>query len=132
MPEKISLFLLSVFFGLGAFFSFYVAPTLFRVLERSQAGAVVERIFPVYFTLGIVLVGSALILGRKLGKPFLILGIINLTLLSLELFYMVPTMHKLKQENYQLFMRYHGVSMGLNLLILLFTFVKAILIILKR
>ena len=132
MSEKISLFLLSVFFGLGAFFSFYVAPTLFRVLERNQAGAVVEKVFPVYFGLGLILVALALLIGREIGKVFVILGIINLALLGLEFFYVVPTMHKLKQTNYQFFMKYHGVSMLINLLILLLTLTKAILIILKR
>ena len=132
MLEKLSLFLLSLFLGLGSFFSFYIAPTLFRVLERNQAGAVVEKIFPVYFGLGLILVTLALFLGRDSGKVFIFLGVINLALLGVEFFYVVPTMHKLKQVNYQLFMRYHGVSMGINLLILLFTFIKAILIILKR
>ncbi len=132
MSEKLSLFLISVFFGLGAFFSFYVAPILFRVLERNQAGAVVEKVFPVYFGLGLVLIAIALFIGRETGKLFIILGIINLALLGLEFFYIVPTMHKLKQTNYQLFMKYHGVSMGINLLILLLTLTKAILIILKR
>ena len=132
MSEKVSLFLLSVFFGLGAFFSFHVAPTLFRVLERNQAGAVVEKIFPIYFALGLIIVALALFIGRELGRLFIILGIINLALLGLELFYIVPTMHKLKQTNYQLFMKYHGVSMLINLLILLLTLGKAILIILKR
>ena len=132
MSEKLALFLISVFFGLGAFFSFYVAPILFKVLEKSQAGAVVERVFPIYFGLGLILVAIAVLVGKEVGKLFLILGIINLALLGLELFYMVPTMHKLKQVNYELFMKYHGFSMGINLLILLLTLTKAILIILKR
>ncbi len=132
MLEKISLFLLSVFLGLGAFFSFYVAPILFKVLERNQAGAVVEKVFPVYFGLGLILIAVTLFIGKEIGKAFVILGIINLALLCVEFFYIVPTMHKLKQTNYQLFMKYHGVSMGINLLILLLTLTKAILIILKR
>ena len=132
MSEKVSLFLLSIFLGLGSFFSFYIAPTLFRVLEKEQAGAVVEKIFPVYFGLGLILVGLSVFFGRGQGKIFLILGITNLLLLGFELFFMVPTMHKLKQTNYQLFLKYHGVSMGINLLILLLTLVKAVLIIIKR
>lgn len=132
MSEKLALFLISVFFGLGAFFSFYVAPTLFKVLEKNQAGAVVERVFPTYFGLGLILVAIALLVGKEVGKLFLILGITNLALLGLELFYIVPTLHKLKQVNYELFMKYHGISMGINLLILLLALAKAILIILKR
>jgi hypothetical protein len=50
--DKLLLFLNSAYLGLGAFFSFYVAPTLFKVLEKTEAGKVVERVFPVYFSLG--------------------------------------------------------------------------------
>jgi hypothetical protein len=40
--DKLLLFLNSAYLGLGAFFSFYVAPTLFKVLEKTEAGKVVE------------------------------------------------------------------------------------------
>jgi hypothetical protein len=47
--DKLLLFLNSAYLGLGAFFSFYVAPTLFKVLEKTEAGKVVERVFPCLF-----------------------------------------------------------------------------------
>ncbi|GAB6065033.1 DUF4149 domain-containing protein [Aquifex pyrophilus] len=132
MKEKLVISLLSFFLGLGSFFSFYVAPTLFRVLERQQAGAVVEKVFPVYFGIGILLVLISLIIGYSFGKLFTALALANLLLLFLEEFYIVPTMHSLKQTDYNLFMKYHGISMLINLLILLLTFVKIVILILKR
>ncbi|AAC06497.1 DUF4149 domain-containing protein [Aquifex aeolicus] len=132
MKEKLALALLSFFLGLGSFFSFYVAPTLFKVLERQQAGAVVEKVFPVYFGLGIILVGISLFLGRDSGKLFLSLGILNLLLLLLQEFIVIPKLHGLKATNYELFLKYHGVSMGINLAILLLTLGKVLILIFKR
>jgi len=132
MKEKFVLFLLSGFWGLGSFFSFYVAPTLFRVLERQLAGAVVEKIFPVYFGIGIFILLVSLAVGYSFGKLFTALALANLFLLFLEEFYIIPTMHSLKQTDYNLFMKYHGVSMAVNLLILLLTFVKIVILIFKR
>lgn len=47
--------LLSLVLWLGAivFFSFFVAPALFRVLGEAQAGKMVRAIFPRYYMLGI-------------------------------------------------------------------------------
>ncbi len=132
MKEKLTLILLSFYFGLGTFFSFYVAPTLFKVLERNQAGAVVEKVFPVYFGIGIVVVLISLILGKDFRKIFISLGVLNLILLLFEEFYIIPKMHHLKQTNYELFLKYHGISMAINLLILLLTLSKIGFIFLKR
>ncbi|HID66279.1 MAG TPA: DUF4149 domain-containing protein [Aquificaceae bacterium] len=132
LKEKLVLFLLSVFFGLGSFFSFYVAPTLFKTLEKSQAGTVVEKVFPVYFAIGLVLVLVSLILGFNFGKIFITLVVLNLILLLIQEFFIIPTAHTLKQTNYQLFLKYHGISMAINLGILILTFIKILILILKR
>ena len=65
---KFLLFLNSAYLGIGSFFSLFVAPNLFRVLQKEQAGAVVERGFPVYFSIGLVVSFITLILGLKLGR----------------------------------------------------------------
>jgi len=132
MKEKIALALLSFFLGLGSFFSFYVAPTLFKVLERQQAGAVVEKVFPVYFGLGLILVGISVFLTKDSGKLFISLGVLNLLLLSIQEFVVIPKLHQLKSADYQLFLKYHGVSMGINLAILLLTLGKVLILIFKR
>jgi len=132
MKEKLALALLSFFLGFGSFFSFYIAPTLFKVLEKQQAGAVVEKVFPVYFGLGLILVGISLLLGRNVGKFFISLGILNFLLLLIQEFIVVPKLHNLKAVNYEAFLRYHGVSMGINLTILILTLWKILILILKR
>jgi len=132
LKEKLVLFFLSSFLGLGSFFSFYVAPILFKTLEKSQAGSVVEKVFPVYFAIGLVLVLISLILGFNFGKIFITLAFLNLMLLLIQEFFIIPTAHTLKQTNYQLFLKYHGISMAINLGILILTFIKILILILKR
>ncbi|MEJ5338665.1 MAG: DUF4149 domain-containing protein [Aquificaceae bacterium] len=125
---KFLLFLNSSYLGLGSFFSFFVAPTLFRVLQKEQAGAVVERVFPVYFGIGLVVSLATLFLGFRLGKLVAGLAFVNLMLHALHLFYVLPTAHALKPVDYSAFMKWHGISMGINLLSLLITLLLCILL----
>ncbi|MCS6957593.1 MAG: DUF4149 domain-containing protein [Aquificaceae bacterium] len=127
--DKILLFLNSAYLGLGSFFSFYVAPTLFRVLQKEQAGSVVERVFPVYFSLGLVVSVITLLIGLKLGRLIFLLALVNAVLHAFHLFYILPTAHNLKPVDYGAFMKWHGISMGVNLLSLLTTLVLCIVLI---
>jgi len=128
---KFLLFLNAFYLGLGTFFSFYVAPLLFRVLEKEYAGRVVEKVFPVYFGLGLIFSLLSLILGFRLGKGVVIILILNLIILAFQEFYVLPLSHHLKFTDYEAFMKWHGISMVLNLTHLLLVFVLCILLILK-
>ncbi len=74
--------LLSLVMWMGSiiFFSFFVAPAVFRVLDRQQAGEVVGAIFPKYYALGYicsVLTAATLMLspiGMK-GPPLIFITI---------------------------------------------------------
>jgi len=63
---------LALWLGTVVFFSFGVAPSVFAVLPRAQAGQLVSAVFPIYYGVGYgcgaVLVVSALILFRA-GRP---------------------------------------------------------------
>ncbi len=122
--NRVMIFLLSFYFGLGTFFSFIVAPTLFKVLERSQAGAVVEKVFPIYFGIGLGAVGASLLIGitSKMSKFLNLLLLINfLVLLALE-FYVLPKAHSLKVSGSPEFMKYHLISVIMSTVSLFFTF----------
>ncbi len=122
------LVLISFYLGLGSFFSFFVAPVLFRVLEKEQAGKVVEQVFPVYFGIGILVFLISLVLSYISGLGKLTYGLILLTLillLILEL-YILPVSHSLKATNYQAFLKYHGISMAMNVGVLLLTLINVI------
>jgi uncharacterized membrane protein len=63
------IYLLSVALWIGgiAFFSFMVAPSIFKVLPREEAGMVVSDIFPKYYWQGIICGAIALITSITLG-----------------------------------------------------------------
>ncbi len=128
------IFLLSFYFGLGTFFSFAVAPTLFRVLERSSAGAVVERIFPLYFGIGLLSVGAVLLMALtyRAGRFLLGLLVANLSVLAVEFFYVLPKLGHLKDALSPDFARYHLISVILSTLSLFFTFGSIIYLIVRR
>lgn len=47
--------LIGLLLGIMLFFAAVVAPTVFRTLPAEQAGSYLRRIFPVYYTWGIIL-----------------------------------------------------------------------------
>ncbi len=128
---KFLLFLNAFYLGLASFFSFYVASTLFRVLEKELAGKVVERVFPVYFGIGLLIAFLSFLMTLRLSKLLAFLFLVNLLVLSFQEFYILPMSHQLKTVDYQAFMRWHGVSMVLNLISLLIVFISCLLLIKK-
>ncbi|MEJ7621424.1 MAG: DUF4149 domain-containing protein [Aquificaceae bacterium] len=128
---KFLLFINSLYLGLGAFFSFFIAPTLFKVLQKEQAGAVVEKVFPVYFSLGLVASLITIILSFKYSKLIFGLALANALIHALHIFYVLPIAHNLKMVDYQAFMKWHGISMGMNLLSLFLTLLICIVLMRK-
>jgi len=128
---KFLLFINSLYLGLGSFFSFFIAPTLFKVLQKEQAGAVVEKVFPVYFSLGLVASLITIILSFKYSKLIFGLALANVLIHALHIFYVLPTAHNLKMVDYQAFMKLHGISMGMNLLSLFLTLLICIVLMRK-
>ncbi|MGC8853094.1 MAG: DUF4149 domain-containing protein [Hydrogenobacter sp.] len=128
MP-KFLLFLNSLYLGLGMFFSFYVAPVLFKVLQKEQAGRVVEKVFPVYFGIGLVVSLLSLMLGFRLSKWLTLLWILNVLILAFQEFYVIPHSRELKLTDYQAFMKLHGISVTLNLIHLLSVLILCVVLI---
>lgn len=52
-----------IWMGTMVFFSFIVAPTVFSSLSAQNAGAVITRIFPLYYAIGIWFGGAAVLGG---------------------------------------------------------------------
>ena len=127
------IFLLSFYFGLGSFFSYIVAPELFRSLERGVAGGIVEKVFPLYFGVGLGTVGISLLIGitSKMSRFLLLLLAINfLVLLYLE-FKLVPQAHALKVAGSPEFARAHLMSVILSMVSLFLTFGSIVYLIVK-
>ena len=127
------IFLLSFYFGLGTFFSFIVAPELFRTLERSAAGDIVEKVFPLYFGAGLGTVGISLLIGitSKMSRFLLTLLIVNLiVLLALE-FYVLPRAHSLKVAGSPEFVKMHLISVIMSTVSLFLTFGAVVYLIVR-
>jgi hypothetical protein len=130
--------ILSLWVGGIAIFTFVVTPAIFRSYGRDEAGAIVGKLFPVYFTYVFVLTALAFIVffavtggasdsSSRLSFFLLIAALVINTYVSFKLH---PDAIKVKQEvtsferespdspNRQRFTRLHAVSAVLNLAVL--------------
>ncbi len=122
--NRVMIFLLSFYFGLGSFFSYVVAPQLFRILEKSVAGEIVEKIFPLYFGIGLGTISISLLIGltSRMSKFLLMLLSVNLLILLALNFYILPQAHALKEAGSEEFTKVHLISVIMSTLSLFFTF----------
>jgi putative copper export protein len=129
---------LGLWVGGIAVFTFVVAPVLFRTQPRDVAGSVVGTIFPPYFRYGLFVIAAALAArfaagealpgARRLAGTALLL--LALALGAAQTYWLAPKMEAIKARTpafeaaaddhpaRRAFMRLHGISMVLNLLIL--------------
>lgn len=119
--------IVSVSLWLGAifFFSAFVAPAAFSVLERESAGRLVSAVFPKYYLFGLVLGVIALggIVGRALGPgrevpwgPFVLL-LLMLGMNAFTLLVLLPRLQELRPATpggSLTFARLHLLSVILN------------------
>jgi len=98
------IYLFGLVFWIGSilFFSFFTAPVLFKTLDRSQAGEVIEVLFPRYYGIGYVCAGLILaaLLFNWPALPPLKLGIWSV--MAAGTFYtgfaINPRVHDLKEK----------------------------------
>ena len=127
---KISSFIITAYFGLSIFFSFVTAPILFKTIEKQLAGMVVGEIFPIYFTVGVVVfaISGIFFLKQPGMKSYFILTLIILGILLIQLLYVLPSSENLKVSNYDVFMKVHAASMILNAIMILLTGILSLLL----
>ena len=81
---------ISVWFGMLVFFSFFAAPSIFKILPREAAGEVVGDIFPKYWLAGYICALSSfvsLIVISIMEKAFPAAKIIILAVMTATTFY---------------------------------------------
>jgi len=127
---KISSFIITAYLGLSIFFSFVTAPILFKTIEKQLAGMVVGKIFPIYFTVGVVVfaISGIFFLKQPGMKSYFILTLIILGILLIQLLYVLPSSENLKVSNYDVFMKVHAASMILNAIMILLTGILSLLL----
>jgi uncharacterized membrane protein len=130
---------LSLWVGGMALFTFVVTPVVFRTQGREAAGKIVGAIFPLYFRYGLVLTAVALLTRMVAGEAFhgvrqwvgTLLILTALLLTGFQAYGLTPQMERVKRSVTSFeaappddparkeFSRLHGISMVVNLVILL-------------
>ncbi|HXX53895.1 MAG TPA: DUF4149 domain-containing protein [Thermodesulfovibrionales bacterium] len=141
MREKAGLTLynlcLALWVGGIALYTFLVTPALFRSFGRDTASAIVDKLFPLYFPYILIIVclalGAFLLSGwKRSARPRLALTslVVAVSITLCVNFLLYPEVRKTKQEISSFektpadsparrqFRTLHGISMALNLLLL--------------
>ena len=109
--------ILAICLGMMIFFSFVLAPMIFKILDAENAGKFVRKIFPYYYFVNLVFLLIAIIL-------FVIISSISINFyitLALAIsfvfaqFILMPLINKLKDNNEEKKFKYaHGTSVLIN------------------
>jgi len=123
--------IMSVSLWLGAiiFFSAFVAPSAFSVLDRESAGRLVSAVFPRYYVFGLVLgiialggLAGRVLLSREVPWGPFVLLLLMLGMNAFTLFVLLPQLQALRPATpgaSLAFARLHLLSVALNVLTML-------------
>jgi hypothetical protein len=133
IAQKIVLSFMTATFAIGAFFSFVVAPILFKTLPKEEAGKVVEKIFPIYFGLCLALDALSLLAVFKANVGFILILILILTITfnAIQLYIIIPESREKKRTDYKAFLKLHKISVTLNLSVVVLNFLGILYLIFK-
>ena len=119
MDQQIIYYLTSVVLGAMLFFSFVIAPTIFRVLDENYARKFIRKIFPLYysFCLIILFITSLIyIYFFPVSYEFYIL-LFLVILFSISLFVLMPMINKFRDNKLEKkFKIAHTMSVLINLI----------------
>lgn len=131
---------LTIWVGGMTVFSFIITPIFFKTFAKEQAGDIVGAVFPAYFTLGhvcsVLALGSYLYLRTQVAAPWgdkarIALLVVMLAGAGLNGLYIGPKSHAIKEQVRAAsteeakaplrgqFGKLHGMSMAVNLLLIL-------------
>ena len=117
MSEQIIMNMVSLVLGIMLFFSFILAPMIFKVLPPDNAGVFIRAIFPYYYLVNLLILG--MILGFYIFFQTFILDfylvLTSALLFFFNLVYLMPKINKLKDErNEKAFKISHFISVVIN------------------
>ena len=117
MSEQIIMNMVSLVLGIMLFFSFILAPMIFKVLPPDNAGVFIRAIFPYYYLINLLILG--LVSGFYIFYETFIfdfyLILVSALLFFFNLVYLMPKINKLKDErNEKAFKISHFISVVIN------------------
>ena len=117
MIENLIQNLIAISLGAMLFFSFVIAPVIFKVLDASNASKFVRKIFPHYYLINLVVLSIAVLLLFYISSidiDFYITLIITI-LFVFSLFILMPLINKLKDNKEERKFKYsHTLSVIIN------------------
>jgi hypothetical protein len=109
--------LIAISLGAMLFFSFVIAPVIFKILDANNASKFVRKIFPHYYLINLVVLSIALLLLlyiSSINLDFYITLIITI-LFAFSLFILMPLINKLKDNKEERKFKYsHTLSVIIN------------------
>ena len=117
MIENLIQNLIAISLGTMLFFSFVIAPVIFKVLDAKNAGKFVRKIFPHYYLINLIVLSIAVLLLLYISSVnfnFYITLIITI-LFAFSLFILMPLINKLKDNKEERKFKYsHTLSVIIN------------------
>lgn len=117
MIENLIQNLIAISLGTMLFFSFVVAPVIFKVLDAKNAGKFVRKIFPHYYLINLIVLSIAVLLLLYISSVnfnFYITLIITI-LFAFSLFILMPLINKFKDSKKEKKFKYsHSLSVIIN------------------
>ena len=101
MIENLVQNLIAISLGTMIFFSFIVAPVIFKVLDAVNAGKFVRKIFPFYYMINLIILSLVVILfiyKSQINIDFYLVLFLAL-LFAFLLFILMPMINKFKDNN---------------------------------
>ena len=109
--------ILAISLGMMIFFSFVLAPMIFKILDAENAGKFVRKIFPYYYFVNLIFLSIAVVLFiiiSSLGLNFYITLALVISFIFAQ-FILMPIINKLKDNNEEKKFKYaHGTSVLIN------------------
>ena len=109
--------ILAICLGMMIFFSFVLAPMIFKILDAENAGKFVRKIFPYYYFVNLVFLLIAIILFfviSSISIKFYITLALAISFIFAQ-FILMPLINKLKDNNEEKKFKYaHGTSVLIN------------------
>ena len=111
--------IIAICLGMMIFFSFILAPMIFKILDPENAGKFVRKIFPYYYFVNLVFLSIVVLLfllNSKINFKFYIIVSLIISFIFAQ-FILMPFINKLRDNNEENKFKYgHGFSVAINFL----------------
>lgn len=117
MIENLIQNLTAISLGVMLFFSFVIAPVIFKVLDTNNAGKFVRKIFPHYYLINLIILSVVVLLLLYISSVNLdfYITLVVAVLFAFSLFVLMPLINKFKDNKEERKFKYsHALSVIIN------------------